>query len=385
MSRVEPRAEGSFRGRIHELDGLRAAGTILVLLNHLWPRALSPVVWDVGLLAWIAMDSFFVLSGFLIAGVLLDARDAPDYYRSYYRRRALRIFPLYYLVLAWLTGTALFWKGGDHYARLLETWGSPFWFFVYLGNVKVAIAGAWPTVAGLTPLWSLQVEEQFYLLLPPAIRRLRLRTLVATLWGLVIVSPALRLAIYLRDPGNPYPQYVLLPCHMEGLALGALIALRFRSGPWDVRKGRLGALTLVLLAGTCALSVWSNPLRLAEEHSSPFNRTAGYLLSSLACASLVTWLVAFRGSTWTSWLRTPPMRYLGKISYGVYLLHVPVREAIYHLRNAMGWTLPRESLPMVLVVVLASVASASLSWHLLERPILGLKERTGSSGSSRSS
>jgi peptidoglycan/LPS O-acetylase OafA/YrhL len=368
-----------FRGHIPELDGLRAAGTAMVLLNHLWPKSLSVFVWDLGRLAWIAMDSFFVLSGFLIAGILLDARRKPDYYRSYYTRRSLRIFPLYYCVLTYLICASLLWRGGAYYRQLVTDWGSPAWFFVYLGNFTVAIAGSWPMIApGLTPLWSLQVEEQFYLLIPLAIRRLRLATLSRILWVMVFLSPAIRVALFSWNPHNPYLQYVLLPCRMEGLALGALVAIRFRTRRWEVttsRKARLTTLTLLLLAATCVGSVWSNPSRLDEEAASPFNRTVGYFLSSTACCCLLVWLIHFRGSRFTRWLRLRPVQYVGKISYGIYLLHMPVRTVVEFVWHALGWNLPSDALLKFGAVFVLSIASASVSWYFLERPLLRLKDR----------
>ena len=130
-----------FRGHIPELDGLRAVAAVLVLLNHFWPQSLSSLIWNVGQFAWVAMDSFFVLSGFLIAGILLDTRERADYYRSYYVRRSLRILPLYYCVLVYLICVATLWKGGEQYRHLVGEWGSPVWFFVYLGNFTTAAAG----------------------------------------------------------------------------------------------------------------------------------------------------------------------------------------------------------------------------------------------------
>ncbi len=365
-----------FRGHIQELDGLRAVASMPVLLNHFWPQSLSSVVWSAGQFAWIAMDSFFVLSGFLIAGILLDTRERPDYFRSYYVRRSLRILPLYYCVLVYLICVGTLWKGGEQYRHLVEQWGSPVWFFVYLGNFTTAAAGVWPTVVpGLSPLWSLQVEEQFYLLFPLAIRRLSPATLARALWVIVLLSPALRVSLFVLNPDNLYCQYVLLPCHMEGLALGALIAIRFRQGPWEIKKGRLSALAIVLLTATCVASVWSNPARVDEEFASPFNRTVGYLLSSVGCASVLLWVIRFRGSRVTGWLRLSPVQYVGKISYGVYLLHIPVWTAALFLRHALGLTLPRDGFVMFLAATALTIATASASWYLLERPLLSLKDR----------
>src|SRR5260370_5071244 len=197
--------ESGFRGHIAELDGLRAVGMAVVLLNHFWMEKMNLFLYELGQLGWIAMDSFFVLSGFLIAGILLDTRDKHDYYRTYYIRRALRIFPLYYLVLLILAGLIHFRHGGAEYQDILQHWGSPAWFTFYLGNIKTAIVGDWPPGIGYAPLWSLQVEEQIYLLFPLAVSLLSLINPPPLLLPAVIVSPILRILFYVYNPHNPLP------------------------------------------------------------------------------------------------------------------------------------------------------------------------------------
>ena len=111
---IEPglrlQATPDFRGHIPELDALRAFGLTMVILAHMWPRD-NHQIWSLIQLAWSLMDSFFVLSGFLITGILLDSRSRPDYYRSFYTRRALRILPVYYLLITVLTGRLPSWGG----------------------------------------------------------------------------------------------------------------------------------------------------------------------------------------------------------------------------------------------------------------------------------
>jgi peptidoglycan/LPS O-acetylase OafA/YrhL len=163
---------------------------------------------------------------------------------------------------------------------------------------------------------------------------------------------------------------------MEGLALGALIAIRFRRGPWEISKRRLTLLTFLLLAAAVAGSAWSNPSRLAEELTSPFNRTVGYSLSSIACACLLLWLIHFRGSKLTWLLRISPVQYLGKISYGVYLLHIPVWAAVQFAWKFLGVSAPYDdSLLGFVVVTSLSIACASATWYLMEKPLLNLKDR----------
>ena len=165
-------ANGSYRGHIAELDALRAIAVGIVLLDHLWPRSLSSLIFTVGQFGWMAVDAFFVLSGFLITGILVDTRSRPDYFRNYYIRRSLRIFPLYYvLLLALFVMTHVSQGGGGtEYTQMVHQWGSPAWFAFYLGNFRMAYTGQFPPVAAYGPLWSLQIEEQFYLLLPLLIR-----------------------------------------------------------------------------------------------------------------------------------------------------------------------------------------------------------------------
>jgi peptidoglycan/LPS O-acetylase OafA/YrhL len=346
-------SERGFRGHIAELDGLRAYGSMIVLLNHFWPKSLSITLWHLGQMGWIAMDSFFVLSGFLITGILIDSRNKPDYYRTYYRRRALRIFPLYYVVLALLIFQIRFRHGGVEYKYLIEHWGSPAWFLFYLGNIKTAIVNSWTHVLGFSPLWSLQIEEQFYLLFPFAVMWLRLENLRRLLLAAVCISPLVRVLFYLWHPGNPFLQYVLLPSRFDGLALGGLIAIRYRMGPWKIPKLGLPVLGLVL----------------------PFNRLAGYSISSFGCACLVLWLIQNRGSSYLGWLRLAPVQYIGKISYGIYLLHLIALGTINGLAKHRFPILAQPGLVRFFALICLSITYASISWYVLERPLLKLKNR----------
>jgi peptidoglycan/LPS O-acetylase OafA/YrhL len=361
-----------FRGYIPELDFLRAFGITMVIIDHMWPphHELSKVL----NLSWILMDSFFVMSGFLIAGILLDSRSRPDYYRHFYTRRALRILPVYYLLITVLTFAAFTNGTGYLYSGIptLYKWGSPWWFFVYLGSIPMAITGKAPTAAryGFAPLWSLQIEEQFYLLFPLLIKRLKLKTLALTLLSLICISPIVRIVLYRLYPSNTGIQYVFLPCRMEGLALGALIAVRFRMGPWDLSKTKLTVMAITSLAVTCLCGAWSG-----YNFTRPFNRTIGLLISPISFGFVVLWLVRFRGSRLTRCLRIAPVRYLAKISYSAYLFHIPLAGVLIPVCAAMGLgALTRGYLKVVTVFTLTVILS-SLSWILFESPLMRLKER----------
>jgi peptidoglycan/LPS O-acetylase OafA/YrhL len=322
-------------------------------------------------MSWILMDSFFVLSGFLIAGILLDGRSKPDYYRKFYSRRALRILPVYYLLITVLTIGSFLLGSGYLYAGIptLYKWGSPWWFFVYLGNVPMAITGKGPTAVGgsFTPLWSLQIEEQFYLLFPLLVHRLHLRAIAKILLGVVCFSPLLRMVLYWLYPANPALQYVSLPCRMDGLALGALVAVRFRMGPWDLPKGRLTSVTVTLVAITLLSVGWEGYVGL-------FNRTIGDLLSSVTFACVILWLIRFRGSRLTACLRLSPVRHLSDISYGAYLFHYPIAAALVPISAALGMKALSQGYLRVVSVFVLTVVVASLSWRFFESPLLRLKE-----------
>ena len=134
------------RGYIAELDGLRGIAILLVLVHHFWPTS---GVWEqyghLPHLGWIGVDLFFVISGFLIGGILLDTKHEPHYFKNFYIRRALRIFPLYYLFLIVVFTLVPMTEGGPYrLTDFIQASGSPLWYFCYLGNMREAILGPAP-------------------------------------------------------------------------------------------------------------------------------------------------------------------------------------------------------------------------------------------------
>ncbi|MGH8290697.1 MAG: acyltransferase family protein [Steroidobacteraceae bacterium] len=359
----------SSQPRIVELDGLRALAVLLVMLCHYGPVAL-PLLWRVRAVGWIGVDLFFVLSGFLITGILLASVRRPDYFLNFYARRSLRIFPLYYLVLVSIVVVAQVADRGRAYTELVSRWGHPIWFFTYLANVRCAAIGRGPTTFALAPLWSLQVEEQFYLILPVTVWLIGPRSLFKLLLVLVLAAPLLRLVLWYEYPANPLLQYVLLPCRMDGLALGAAIAIRCRE-PWAIRRGLLMAVTAcvwVLAYGTYTYvggNLWS----------SPFTRIWGYSLFSIAFAATLLLVLVLRGTWMTRWLAAPPLRYLGKISYGIYLLQAPVATVLAVALSATA--LWQNEMTRFLTIAATTVLLAAVSWYSIEQPMLRLKRRFG--------
>src|SRR5690349_13571972 len=180
--------------RISELDGLRALAIIPVIFLHTYPRdgmwRWLRVVGDAG---WMGVDLFFVLSGFLITGILYDTLGERHCYRNFIARRTLRIFPLYFGCLCVFVSLARWFSPSDW--DRMNAWGGPWWFFVYLGNVREVWMNSSPPIFSFVPMWSLQVEEQFYLVYPLIVLSLGRSHLKRFLIACVIAAPLIRTCI----------------------------------------------------------------------------------------------------------------------------------------------------------------------------------------------
>lgn len=325
--------------RVPALDGLRGLAVLLVLGVH----ASQPLGWDAATplgAGWLGVDLFFVLSGYLITGILLATRERPGYFRVFYARRVLRIFPLYYLTLgaALLAGTLA---------------GREWWYALYLANVSVVRDG-WPH-APIQVVWSLAVEEQFYLVWPLVVLLVRpRRALLGVCLLLLLAAPFLR--VWLIVQGLPVGAYVLAPARMDGLAAGALLAL-LAQRPGGLARIAPVARLLLPLAGCSLLGV----LRIAgTAYSPPLTQAVGYSLAALTFACLLSLTVTARSSPF-AW---GPLRWCGTISYALYLWHVPsLLLGVQLLGPALG-------VPLGLAL---AVGAAWLSGRYLEGPILALK------------
>ena len=364
-------AELNVRGYIPELDGLRALAVILVLVIHFAPYSgEGSLLWRVKSVGWMGVDLFFVLSGFLITGLLLDARKKPHYYRNFYIRRIFRIFPLYYALLGIGSLIYIGWHIGSRHQFVNEVW----WYFFYIGNFWPQFSASLPLF--LAPLWSLQIEEQFYLIFPFLVRNLNPARLFKILVGVIVLSGPLRLAVYLWKPNSPLVEYVSLPFRLDSLAVGALLALRARQSPWKIRPARVTILLAVMMVTVCAYLAWGGYTFLAGRIV-----TFGYSVVALAFGAFLLWVLRFRNTGSTVWLRRGPLPFLGKISYGIYVLQTPAYLLAKVIATHFGWRLFDGSslrvnnwLGFSLVFALAVIA-ASASWYIMERPISKAKDR----------
>ncbi len=364
-------------GRLPALDGLRAIAILLVLAFH--SLAHVPVAWvrAVSAPGWVGVDLFFVLSGFLIGGILLDQGGATNYYRVFYARRFFRIVPLYALLVIpgllvlGLGGQRLFagHSLGDHPTPAL--WYCPF----FLQNVAVAVKLILPNY--LVPTWSVAVEEQFYLVLPLFLR------LVTRSWRLpllavgIVAAPLLRGALLARfGEAAGEACYVLLPCRWDALLLGVVAAVlwrdaRFRRWAGDQRGWLHGAFGL-LAAASVAL-FWPGGSRLDPPMS-----FWGYTVIDVWFTVTLLLAVLPGHERLQGWLSAPVFKPIATGSYGLYLLHSPmlaVVEAVYHRAQVyypvVSWT----AVGAVTLSLVATAGAATISWKYLESRCLQMGHR----------
>jgi peptidoglycan/LPS O-acetylase OafA/YrhL len=351
--------------RVAELDGLRGVAILSVMLFH-YAQETGPLhsFARVFLMGWIGVDLFFVLSGYLITGILLDSAGRPSYYRNFIIRRALRIFPLYYACLG-LCGILAYYPGPFQWRDFFRSTG---WYLAYIGNVKVFLENAWPRMAMLTPLWSLQVEEQFYFTFPLLVWALKRKTLARVLAAAVVLALAIRIVMTFAMPRNTAGTYALSPCRMDALAMGGLIAIVRREWPERLKNPWIGRGALLCAAVLVAIGVkdntpWSNPMR-----------TFGFTALDLAFAGLIATLIGRRPRDLLAVFRFRPLVWIGTISYGLYLLHIPAPRIAHLLLDPLVRIPARGSADFFLSFA-AAIAAAWLSWRFFESRILKWKDR----------
>jgi peptidoglycan/LPS O-acetylase OafA/YrhL len=338
-----------------QLDGLRGTAILIVLLGHIASRIIGMQWSKLGGIPPLGVDLFFVLSGFLITGVLLRAKGKPRFFGNFYARRALRIAPLYFLLLLFIFGVTQGLFHGRWLAFDFETHKLSWWVFaLYIQNIYYkTIANLGPLVIAIT--WSLAIEEQFYTVWPLLVAKLNLRVLSAVAVFLILIAPFARHIL----PHYGWDPYINPLCRMDAMAMGALLSIWiFHAKPSEkqVRSYALYILAFAAVAGAIAL-------RLHMSESLGKSLIAVVFTSALMLC-LVWNPVAALLSTW-------PLRQTGKISYCLYLVHPSIGAVIYHATD--GTSLRIRIIRSVLTLVLSYVL-AILSWNLFEKPILTLKK-----------
>jgi len=365
-------------GRSRALDGVRGIAVLLVLVHHFFQGFTPSDTWldaaafSVARSGWCGVDLFFVLSGFLITGVLLEGRDRPRPLRRFYLRRALRILPLYYAVLVLVYVVAPRIGSGAVDAYVQDSASDGPWFWTFLTNFRLCVRGDW--YGRLVPdvFWSLAIEEQFYLLWPALVLFCSRRVVMRVALGLVVLAPVARIGMHWADL-PPIWSYVLLPTRFDALAAGCLVRL-VTSRPQPARFSLLVRLSpWLLVAGLFALYgdlEWSDPL----------TGTVGLSVLAAGFAGIVFVAVAPPSGRPSRLLESRVLGVLGMHSYALYLIHGPVRTGLQQIIGPEQWLAvfgapTVAALAFTTFAVCVSLAAAVACHYAFEVPALRLRSR----------
>jgi peptidoglycan/LPS O-acetylase OafA/YrhL len=338
--------------KIPQLDSIRGIAVLMVILLHAsdkYPQLHLQRIFENG---WMGVDAFFVLSGFLITGVLVESKQFPNFFRNFYARRCLRIWPLYYAVLLFMF-VAVPLALPSQRPVIFAPRSSPWWAYpLFLQNLLVPI----PTMAtgSLGVMWSLAIEEQFYLVWPFLVRYVRAERLRLFALAIVCLSPVLRF-FFARHGGNIYSNPL---CRLDGLMAGAYLAFTARRTAFTPER-------FLPLARVCF------PIASALAFTAEYENALWITLSCTALASFTFLYLALyeREGALQRILRNRFLMYTGSISYGLYLLHkIP-------FDTAQATHLDRYPALAFFGGICACYALAALSFRFVEQPFLRYKRR----------
>ena len=365
-------------GRLLQLDGLRGIAILLVVLYHYVSLATLGTRNEIVArlqatfqMGWSGVDLFFVLSGFLIGGILLDARDSRRYFKTFYLRRIHRIFPIYYLWIGiyFVVAFTIPVRWARPLGFVPDKWTIIPVYGLFFQNSAWSRGAAFRT-QWLAALWSLAVEEQFYLVVPWVVRLTSKRGLVKALVLTILGAPVARiLAFKYIVPTHGAAPYVLTPCRADALAIGVLLAIGWRDKKWrawtqcHLRSlyGVLGLLSLgvlyLMVAGksqySYAMTVW------------------GYSCVDAFFAGLVVLALLAPGGIWASICKWRPLIEIGGVSYCIYIIHSAVNDLCHSaLSSVSNGISTLSSFAATAVAVGVTWLIAKISWRYLEFPMI---------------
>lgn len=357
--------------RIRELDGLRGIAVLAVVAQHY----LNWLPFSFFRYGWLGVDLFFILSGFLITSILLELRTSEHYFSVFYARRALRIFPPYYLALAAYLIAAIamgvrvpwsFWLQYFFYYTSLYIGQPDFMHAPFIGFPSVLIFG-------LVVLWSLSVEEIYYTIWAPIVRFTSEKSFALILAGMIVVAPALR--IYFHTPAAP--EVFTFYCRMDGLAYGSAIALlvsfrRSHAEKWFTSERVIKLLTWIL--PPISLVFW---ILCGPGTSSVVSSSLGITLADISFALITLALIQQSGSKKrrVSFFRNKALRSIGKVSYTMYLCHYPLYGIANDVLQRYHWDRRVHVVAADLLGLLLTFIVSYAMWYLIESRILRWKDR----------
>jgi len=333
-----------------ELNGVRGLAILFVVLYHCHPRLEGTWLYRASLWGWSGVTVFFFLSGFLITSNLLTVREAPHYFHNFHARRALRIWPLYLLLLL--------------VCYLNSEWfiGPPIWpavkaapWLAYLFFVQNLFHLTLPAAIG--PTWALAIEEQYYFFWAPAVRWVKRPWLLAALLTLaVVLSPLARRFHH----GLFTPTHTLI--HLDGLALGSLMAIGMYTLGWPQKLWRWLGLSLFALGIAAAGTIAGGTAYLDSALAFGLGGGIMAIAASSGARNPLCWL-----------FRTGPLPFYGKISYGLYLCHI----AVFIYFGSFDLKMTPYGIPGNLAIVAMRFTTSTLValalWWGIESRVLKLK------------
>ncbi len=367
------------RGHIPVLDGIRGLAILIVIFYHarnaMRPQGAIDEAWSALFSGgWCGVDLFFVLSGFLITGILVDSRDDARCVPRFFARRVLRIFPLYYLYLFAMLVVLPAAGLAPVRLQLLEAY-DPWVFCLYLQNMLIPIYGQ-PGIMGVT--WSLAVEEQFYLVWPFVVVWLGRNRLGRTCLALLLVPLFWRFVVAVLEM-NPWHAYTPIWARVDSLAAGALVALVVRQ-TWAQSSAAV-LVAAAIWAGSAATVIAIFSVGGTFDFQSPRVFTLGFSAVSLFFAASIFLVMRFRDHfVVRSVFRNQWLRLCGKYSYCMYLAHLSIRQLLVSQLWQGGPPSIFGSQMVAQLLLFAgmttgSVAIAHLTWRYWESPFLSLKRR----------
>lgn len=351
------------------LDILRGLAILIVVFYHNFG---SVSFFRFG---WLGVDLFFVLSGFLITDILLKSRDNKFYFRNFYIRRILRIFPLYYLVLfLFFTLSPVLFKQKGPETVFSYYQSNSTWYWTYFQNWLMVKKGPAP-VPFLSHFWSLAIEEQFYLFWPVMIFFIKkYETIKKIIIALIAAAVIIRFGVWIAYSHEVEKFYCNTFTRMDSLLMGCLLAVHLKEGKEIPMK-----LIKIIIAGFICLVSASLLLFGNLRQDNMLFPTVGYSLTAAFFTSVV-YLFLKHEKIVIGWIKhLSALRFAGKISYGMYVYHIPIYLILSNLLSrafisSSSLSIIDKPLFVSILSVLLTVIASTISFYVVERPILNLKK-----------
>jgi peptidoglycan/LPS O-acetylase OafA/YrhL len=348
---------------VKEFDGWRGVGISFVVLAHYFPSAF------IG--SWVFMEMFFVMSGFLITGILIDSKGRNNYYKRFMERRVLRVFPLYYLCLF-----ILFFLLPHSWIDLSYYRQHQVWFWLYVENWLYAIDG-WPHVKALHHFWSLAIEEQFYILWPLVVwifspKGLIRFCIILFFFSIIFRNTGMQLGFVM-----PFP-YVATLGRMEGITLGAMIAVMVRSERLKAILERY-TYSITVISGCIALLMFA--VARSMKFQDPIHYTLNYTIVDIFFAGMITMtLCKDELPGLKKVLNRPLFKQLGIMSYCIYIFHYPIQGIVeYNFMDYFTRLMGSGNLAKLGCVSLAALITIPVVYLVhkkVELPLWKIKRKT---------